>query len=117
MGERMTMPRSSCRIHSLLPIQDCEHPVIHESNSMPIHFIHGFRLFRCEKLGVGIKPRCFSGDMDLSDEEKARVSQVDQIAGSRPYGSGSSWRAVRGFHGLAPIPVACEADQTGPGRA
>jgi ADP-heptose:LPS heptosyltransferase len=60
---------------------DCAYPLINESNTMPVHFIHGFRLFLCEKLGVGIKPFQFHGDIHLSDEEKGWVSQVDELAG------------------------------------
>lgn len=60
---------------------DCAYPLINESNTMPVHFIHGFRLFLCEKLGVGIKPFQFHGDIHLSDEEKGWASQVDELAG------------------------------------
>ena len=60
----------------------CEYPLIHQSNSMPYHFIHAFRLFLGEKLGVNIRPHAFKGDIHLSAEEKGWLSQVDEITGT-----------------------------------
>lgn len=59
----------------------CEYPLIHESNTAPYHFIHGFRLFLSERLGVTIKPHAFKGDIHISDLEKSWLSQVDEITG------------------------------------
>ena len=61
---------------------ECHYPLIHQSNKLPYHFIHGFRLFLSERLGVEIKPHAFHGDIHLSDEEKDWLSQVDEITGT-----------------------------------
>lgn len=61
---------------------ECHYPLIHQSNQLPYHFIHGFRLFLSERLGVEIKPHAFHGDIHLSDEEKEWLSQVDEITGT-----------------------------------
>ena len=60
----------------------CEYPLINQSNELPYHFIHGFRLFLNEALGVEIRPHAFKGDLRLSDEEKGWISQVDEITGA-----------------------------------
>jgi hypothetical protein len=62
---------------------DCRYPLIHESSRTPYHFIHGFRLFLQETLGVEIKPHAFHGDIHLTDQEKRWMSQVDEITGER----------------------------------
>jgi hypothetical protein len=59
----------------------CEYPLIHQSNHLPYHFIHAFRLFLSEQLEVCIQPHAFKGDIHLSDEEKEWLSQVDEITG------------------------------------
>lgn len=58
---------------------DCEYPLIHESNTGPWHFIHGFTQFLEDKVGVTIRPTKFRGDIHLSNEEKEWMSQVQQI--------------------------------------
>src|SRR5665213_178283 len=60
---------------------ECHYPLIHQSNHLPYHFIHGFRLFLSERLGVEIKPHAFHGDIHLTEEEKDWLSQVDEITG------------------------------------
>lgn len=60
----------------------CEYPLIHRSNQLPYHFIHGFRLFLEERLGVPIRPHAFKGDVHLTDQEKVWLSQVDEITGT-----------------------------------
>lgn len=59
----------------------CEYPLIHQSNTLPYHFIHAFRLFLNDKLGLQIQPHAFKGDIHLSDEEKGWMSQVEEIEG------------------------------------
>ena len=59
----------------------CDYPLINQSNQLPYHFIHGFRLFLQERLGVEIRPHAFKGDIHLSDLEKGWLSQVDEITG------------------------------------
>jgi ADP-heptose:LPS heptosyltransferase len=61
---------------------ECHYPLIHQSNHLPYHFIHGFRLFLSKRLGVEITPHAFHGDIHLSQEEKEWLSQVDEITGT-----------------------------------
>ena len=49
---------------------DCEYPLIHQSNELPYHFIHGFRLFLANRLGIEIRPHAFKGHVHVTDEEK-----------------------------------------------
>ena len=61
---------------------ECEYPLIHQSNQLPYHFIHGFRLFLSQRLGVNIRPHAFKGDIHLRKEEREWLSQVDEITGT-----------------------------------
>ena len=60
----------------------CEYPLIHQSNQLPYHFIHGFRLFLNDRLGLDIRPHAFRGDIHLREREKRWLSQVDEITGT-----------------------------------
>ncbi len=51
----------------------CEYPLIHKSNTLPYHFIHGFIQFLNEKLNLNIRPTAFKGDIHLSEEEKSEA--------------------------------------------
>lgn len=59
----------------------CEYPLIHKSNSLPYHMIHGFRLSLQEQLNVLIEPHAFKGDIHLSAQEKRWMSQVEEVKG------------------------------------
>lgn len=72
---------------------DCHYPLIHQSNQLPYHFLHGFRMFLEERLGVVIKPHAFAGDIHITAQEKAWMSQVDEITGT--YGT-PFWIIVSG---------------------
>jgi chorismate mutase len=61
---------------------DCEYPLIHQSNTVPYHFIHAFRLFLSERLGLEIRPHTAHGDIHLTDQEKTWMSQIDEITGN-----------------------------------
>lgn len=63
-------------------VVSCEYPLIHQSNQLPYHFIHGFRLFLAEKLGVAVHPHAFKGDIHLTQTEKDWLSQIDEITGT-----------------------------------
>jgi ADP-heptose:LPS heptosyltransferase len=63
-------------------IVECHYPLIHQSNSVPYHFVHGFRLFLNDLLGLNIAPHGFGGDVHLADEERRGRSQVDEIIGA-----------------------------------
>jgi ADP-heptose:LPS heptosyltransferase len=60
---------------------DCEYPLIHESNQLPYHFIHGFSQHLNSRLGLSIRPKYFRGDIYISDLEKSWFSQVEEIVG------------------------------------
>ncbi len=61
---------------------DCEYPLIHQSNQLPYHFIHGFHRFLSNQLGVVFEPTDFRGHLPVSDLEKSWISQVEEIVGS-----------------------------------
>ncbi len=70
----------------------CEYPLIHQSNQLPYHFIHGFIHFLNEKLDLRIMPTAFKGDIHLSDMERSWMPQVQEHTGDdRPY-----WLIVSG---------------------
>src|SRR5205085_2772718 len=72
-GQYLTDVRTSCEAvwdHNpyLTPLSEddpdvesilCEYPLIHQSNQLPYHFIHAFRLFLNDRLGVNIQPHAF----------------------------------------------------------
>lgn len=53
-----------------------EYPLIHQSNTGPFHFIHGYRMFLENLLEIKIPAGDFKGDIHLSSKEKSWVSQV-----------------------------------------
>lgn len=61
---------------------DCEYPLIHQSRTLPYHFVHGFTQHLEAQLGVRIKPTAFRGDIHLAPMEKLWPSQVEEITGS-----------------------------------
>lgn len=48
----------------------CHYPLIHQSNTAPYHFLHGFIEFLNDRLGLRIRPTEFRGDLHLSEEER-----------------------------------------------
>jgi hypothetical protein len=58
---------------------DCEYPLIHESNQLPYHFVHGFSQHLNSRLGLSIRPKYFHGDIHISDLEKSWFSQAEEI--------------------------------------
>lgn len=57
----------------------CDYPLIHQSNQLPYHFIHGFRQDLAKKLNVDIPQGYFKGDVHISDDEKGWMSQVAEL--------------------------------------
>ena len=57
---------------------DMHYPLIHQSNTRPYHFIHGFVQYLEEHFDVRIPVTEFKGDIDLSEEEKSWMSQVEE---------------------------------------
>jgi ADP-heptose:LPS heptosyltransferase len=60
---------------------ECHYPLIHQSNQLPYHFIHGFRFYLSEMIGREIKAHHFKGDIHLSELEKSWMSQVEETEG------------------------------------
>ncbi len=58
---------------------ECQYPLIHQSNSGPWHFIHGFTQHLAAQLGVEIRPGDFKGDIHLAEKERRWISQVQEI--------------------------------------
>ena len=60
---------------------ECHYPLVHQSNTAPLHFIHGFTEYLNERLGVNVRPTLFKGDIHVSALEKSWMSQVQEITG------------------------------------
>src|SRR5579871_4343641 len=58
---------------------DCSYPLINRCNQTPYHCLHGFIEFLNERLGLSIRPTAFKGDIHLSKQEKAWLSQVAEL--------------------------------------
>lgn len=58
-----------------------DYPLIHKSNEMPYHFIHGFRKDLENKLNLTIPQGEFKGDIHISDDEKGWFSQIREMTG------------------------------------
>jgi len=63
----------------LVRMVDCEYPLIHQSNTGPWHFIHGFTKFLSDALGLEVTPGDFKGDIHLTNEERGWMSQIQEI--------------------------------------
>lgn len=55
-----------------------QYPLIHESNHGSYHFIHCYRIYLEEKLGIRIKQGFFWPDIHFSKEELSWVSMINQ---------------------------------------
>ncbi len=73
-------------------VVDCHYPLIHRSNSAPVHFLDGFVHYLNGVLGLRIELTEFRGAIYLSDDEKAWTSQVAGITGGDP----AFWIVVAG---------------------
>lgn len=56
-----------------------EYPLIHQCNTRPYHFIHGYVQFLEMQLDVRIPLTEFKGDIHISDLEKSWMSQVEEL--------------------------------------
>lgn len=71
---------------------EAHYPLINQSNQLPYHFIHGYRMFLEEKLELKIPQGPFHGDLHLTARERMMPSPFEQQAGStEPY-----WIVVNG---------------------
>jgi len=67
-------------------IIQAHYPLIHRSNELPYHFIHGYVQHLSQVLGVPVTPTDFRGDIYISDQEKSWISQVKEITqDDRPF--------------------------------
>lgn len=65
---------------------DCEYPLVHRSNEVRVHFLHGFIEFLNERLGLGIQPTELRGDLHLSAAERDGISPIRKLTGAgMPY--------------------------------
>src|SRR3712207_6690972 len=60
---------------------ECHYPLVHQSNDLPYHFIHGFMQYLSEKLDLEITPTLFKGDIHISHEEKEWMAKVEEEGG------------------------------------
>ncbi|PWU09168.1 MAG: hypothetical protein C5B50_27995, partial [Verrucomicrobia bacterium] len=60
----------------------CHYPLIHQSNTAPYHFIHGFIEYFNAKLGLNIRPTEFKGDIHLGRREKSNPGPVEEMLGN-----------------------------------
>jgi len=69
-------------------VQDiyCEYPLIHDSNRLPYHFIHGYHDFLSKRLAVDLRPKVFAGDLHMTvPERQERPKVIYERIGERPY--------------------------------
>lgn len=57
---------------------EMHYPLIHESNSRPYHFIHGYVQYLEQELDLKIPVTEFKGDMHLAPVEKQWMSQIEE---------------------------------------
>lgn len=57
---------------------DCHYPLIHRSNTEPVHFLSGFVEYLNEQLSLQIRVTAFKGDIYISEQEKLWFSQFDE---------------------------------------
>lgn len=63
-------------------VLDCHYPLIHRSNSEPVHFLSGFTEYLNDRLGLAIRVTQFKGDIHISPEEKSWFSRIREMRGS-----------------------------------
>jgi ADP-heptose:LPS heptosyltransferase len=67
------------------------YPLIHQSNTAPYHFIHGYVQYLEEQLGVRIPLREFRGDIHLTEEEQHDAWLTQECGIEEPF-----WIVVAG---------------------
>jgi ADP-heptose:LPS heptosyltransferase len=104
-GEFLTDVRTSCpqiweNNPDITPLDEseagteviaCHYPLIHRSDSTPVHFVQGFIHYLNCILDLRIEVTEFRGAIYVSEEEKSWTSQVDELTGGRPF-----WIVVAG---------------------
>lgn len=64
---------------------DMHYPLIHQSNTRPYHFIHGYPQYLEEKLGVRVPLTRFQGDIHLSEAERSAPVPGAELGVERPF--------------------------------
>ena len=64
---------------------EMHYPIIHQSNSRPYHFIHGYIQYLEDQLQLRIPVTAFKGDIHLAPIEKDWMSQVEEFGYSGPF--------------------------------
>jgi ADP-heptose:LPS heptosyltransferase len=73
-------------------VVDCHYPLIHQSNTVPCHFLHGFPAYLNETLGLRIRVTEFRGDIHIGGDEREWFRRVERLRGPvAPY-----WLLVSG---------------------
>ena len=63
----------------------CHYPLVHRSNQIPYHFLHGFIQYLEQQLQVRIPLTEFKGDIHLSEEERQVPSLVERMGQGRDF--------------------------------
>lgn len=63
-------------------VVDCHYPIIHQCNTTPVHFLHGFPAFLNEQLGLRIRVTDYKGDIWIGEQERAWFDHVVARAGA-----------------------------------
>jgi ADP-heptose:LPS heptosyltransferase len=71
---------------------DMHYPLIHWSNTRPVHFIEGYASFLAGKLGLNIPVTEFRADIHLTEQEKEAANQLQQMYGY----AGRFWIVIAG---------------------
>lgn len=66
-------------------VLDMHYPLIHQSNTTPYHFLHGYLQDLEHKLGLRIPATAFKGDLYLSAQEKRWMSQIAETGYEGPF--------------------------------
>ncbi len=66
-------------------VLDLAYPLIHRSNSVPYHFIHGFIEDLNAQLNLRVRPTEFRGDIHISDREKQWFSVMEGKRENPPF--------------------------------
>lgn len=64
---------------------EMEYPLIHQSNTHPYHFLHGYLQYLEAQLGLRIPATDFKGDIHLNEQEKGWMSQVQEQGYQGPF--------------------------------
>lgn len=67
--------------YNKVPRIKLHYPLIHSSNRGPQHFTEGYTDYIERILGIRIRDRIMKGHIELSDNEKLWISQVEEIIG------------------------------------